>query len=198
MSDRSKKIEAQQREMPEPYEGNRPVPWLVILIVSAVFIWAIGYIWTTHQTNPPSYGDRRTAQDFKVAPFSAGGAIDGAQIYAAQCVACHQAGGQGLPGVFPPLAGSDWVNGKAALAVQIVLHGVTGELTVKGVQYNGMMPMFKDKLDDAQLAAVVSYIRSNFGNTAGPVDAATVASERKTTADHAQPWNGDAELSGMK
>src|SRR3546814_618651 len=140
MSERSKKMEAQQREMPEPYEGNRPVPWLVIIIVSAVFIWAIGYIWTTHQTNPPSYGDRRTAQDFQVAASSSVGAIDGAQIYAAQCVACHQAGGQGLPGVFPPLAGSEWVTGKAALTVQIVLHGVAGELTVKGTQYNGMMP----------------------------------------------------------
>ncbi|MGB6105218.1 MAG: cytochrome c [Pusillimonas sp.] len=198
MSDRSKKIEAQQREMPEPYEGNRPVPWLVILIVSAVFVWAIGYIWITHQTNPPAYGDRRTAQDFNVAAPSAGGAVNGAQIYTAQCVACHQASGQGLPGVFPPLAESEWVTGKAALAVQIVLHGVTGELTVAGTSYNGVMPMFKDKLDDAQIAAVVSYIRSSFGNAADPVDAAAVASERAATADHAQPWNGDAELSAMK
>lgn len=198
MSDRSKQDQAQQREQPEPYEGNRPVPWLVILIVSALFIWAIGYIWTTHQTNPPAYGDRRTAQDFNVAVASTGGTVDGAQIYAAQCVACHQATGQGLPGVFPPLAGSEWVNGKAALTIQIVLHGVTGPLTVKGAQYNGMMPMFKDKLDDAQLAAVVSHIRGNFGNTAEPVDAATVAAERKATADHAEPWNGDADLAGLK
>lgn len=198
MSDRSKKMEAQQREMPEPYEGNRPIPWLVILIVSAVFAWAVGYIGFTHQANPPSYGDRRSVQDFKVAAPSAGGVVDGAQIYAAQCVACHQASGKGLPGVFPPLAGSEWVTGKGALAVQIVLHGVTGELTVAGTAYNGMMPMFKDKLDDAQIAAVVSYIRGSFGNSAEPVDAATVASERAATADHVQPWNGDAELAGMK
>lgn len=198
MSDRSKKNQAQQREQPEPYEGNRPVPWLVILIVSALFIWAIAYMWTTYQSNPPAYGDRRTAQDFKVAATSTGGAVNGAQIYAAQCVACHQASGQGLPGVFPPLAGSEWVNGKAALTIQIVLHGVTGPLTVNGTEYNGMMPMFKDKLDDAQLAAVISYIRGNFGNSAEPVVAATVAAERKATADHAAPWNGDADLAGMK
>lgn len=198
MSDQSKKMEAQQREMPEPYEGNRPIPWLVILIVSAVFAWAVGYIGFTHQANPPSYGDRRSAQDFKVAAPSAGGVVDGAQVYAAQCVACHQASGKGLPGVFPPLAGSEWVTGKGALAVQIVLHGVTGELTVAGTAYNGMMPMFKDKLDDAQIAAVVSYIRGSFGNSAEPVDAVTVASERAATADHVQPWNGDAELAGMK
>ncbi|MCC2594788.1 cytochrome c [Pusillimonas sp. MFBS29] len=198
MSDRSKQNQAQQREQPEPYEGNRPVPWLVILIVSALFIWAVGYIWTTHQSNPPAYGDRRTAQDFKVAAASTGGAVDGAQIYAAQCVACHQASGQGLPGVFPPLAGSEWVNGKAALAIRIVLHGVTGTLTVKGTQYNGMMPMFKDKLNDAQMAALISHIRTNFGNSAGPVDEATVAAEREATADQAAPWNGDADLAAMK
>src|SRR5690606_4531294 len=169
---------AQQREMPEPYEGNRPVPWLVILIVSAVFVWAIGYIAVTHQTNPPSYGDRRTAQDFKVAAPAAGGAVDGAQVYTANCVACHQANGKGLPGVFPPLAGSEWVSGKPALAVQIVLHGVTGELTVAGQTYNGMMPTFKDKLDDAQIAAVVNYIRQHFDDVSGEIDAAMVASER--------------------
>ncbi|MDS1138809.1 cytochrome c [Pusillimonas sp. SM2304] len=198
MSDRSKKMEAQQREMPEPYEGNRPIPWLVIALVSAVFAWAVGYIGLTHQTNPPSYGDRRTALDFKVAAPSAGGVADGAQIYTAQCLACHQASGKGLPGVFPPLAGSEWVTGKGALTVQIVLHGVTGELTVAGTAYNGMMPMFKDKLDDGQIAAVISYIRGSFGNAAAPVDAATVASERAATADQAQPWNGDADLAGMK
>jgi mono/diheme cytochrome c family protein len=199
MSDSSKKIEAQQREMPEPYEGNRPIPWLVIIIVAGIFAWAISYIGFTHQTNPPSYGDRRTAADFKVAASSGGGgAVDGAQIYTAQCLACHQASGQGLPGVFPPLAGSEWVNGNATLAVQIVLHGVTGDLTVNGTHYNGQMPTFKDKLDDAQIAAVVSHIRSNFGNSAGPVDAATVKTEREATAAHTQPWNGDAELEALK
>src|SRR3546814_2284433 len=71
-----------------------------------------------------------------------------------------------LPGVFPPLANSEWVNGKASLTVQIVLHGVTGDLTVNGTHYNGHMPTFKDKLDDAQIAAVVSHIRGSFGNAA--------------------------------
>lgn len=198
MSDRSKKIEAQQREMPEPYEGNRPIPWLVITIVGALFVFAIAYMWATYQNNPPAYGDRRTAADFKVAAPGAGGAVDGGQLYTAQCLACHQAAGQGLPGVFPPLAGSEWVTGKESLVIQVVLHGVTGDLTVKGTHYNGLMPTFKDKLSDADIAAVVSHIRTSFGNSASKVDAATVKAEREATAAHAQPWSGDAELQGMR
>jgi mono/diheme cytochrome c family protein len=198
MSDRSKKIEAQQREMPEPYEGNRPIPWLVITIVGALFLFAIAYIWATYQNNPPSYGDRRTAADFKVAASGVGAAVDGAQLYTAHCLACHQAAGQGLPGVFPPLAGSEWVVGKESLAIQIVLHGISGDLTVKGTHYNGLMPTFKDKLGDAEIAAVVSHIRTSFGNSASKVVAATVKTEHESTAAHAQPWNGDAELQAMK
>ncbi|HUG58887.1 MAG TPA: cytochrome c [Candidimonas sp.] len=198
MSDRSKKTEAQRREMPEPYEGNRPIPWLVIIIVAGLFASAIAYIWINYQTNPASYGDHRSVVDFKVAAPSEGGMVDGAQIYTAQCLACHQATGQGLAGVFPPLAGSEWVVGKESLAIQIVLHGVTGDLTVNGVHYNGHMPTFKDKLGDAEIAAVISHIRTSFGNSASKVDAAKVKAEREATAAHAEPWNGDAELQAMK
>lgn len=198
MSDSTKKIEAQQREMPEPWEGNRPMPWLVILLVGAIFAWAIGYIGVTHQANPASYGDRRTEADFRPAVAAADGAIDGAQIYTAQCLACHQATGQGLPGVFPPLAGAEWVNGKEALAVQIVLHGVNGEIIVGGTTYKGAMPAFKDKLDDAQIAAVLTHVRSAFGNASSKIDAATVAAERAATQSQAAPWSGGDALQAFK
>ncbi len=197
MSDTSKKIEAQQREMPEPYEGNRPVPWLVIIIVSAIFAWAIGYIAWTHQTTAPVFGDRRTEADFKVAA-AGDGPIDGAQIYTAQCAACHQATGLGLPGVFPPLAESEWVLGKPEILAKIVLHGVSGDLTVNGTHYNGLMPTFQDKLNDAEIAAVLTHIRSSFGNSADKVDAELVKLERTASQGKSGPWNGDAELREMK
>lgn len=198
MSDSSKRTEAQQREMPEPYEGNRPVPWLVVILVGAAFVWSLAYIGITHQAVPASYGDRRGAADFAVVSASTGGVVDGAQIYATQCLACHQASGAGLPGVFPPLGESEWVTGNAALPIQIVLHGVTGDLVVKGTTYNGLMPTFKDKLDDAEVAAVVTYIRHGFGNDADGVDAAAVAAQREATATRATPWNGSAELQTLK
>lgn len=198
MSDVSKKIEAQQREMPEPYEQNRPVPWLVIIIVAGVFLWAIGYIWFTHQTDSPDMGDRRVAADFAVAASSASGAVDGAQIYTAQCLACHQATGAGLPGVFPPLAGSEFVQGKEAVVIQILLHGIDGEVVVKGNTYKGQMPEFGSKLNDAEIAAVLTHVRSSFGNTAGEVTPELVKDQRAATQSRNKPWGGDAELATLK
>ncbi|GAB2884262.1 cytochrome c [Paralcaligenes sp. KSB-10] len=190
--------EAQKREMPEPSEGSRPIPWAVIVIVAAAFLSAVAYLWMTPQSNDPSLGDHRIAADFAVAKSSSTGAVDGAQIYAAQCVACHQANGAGLPGVFPPLAESEWVLGKPEVAARIVLHGVTGPLKVKGATYNGQMPTFKDKLSDKEIAAVLTHVRSSFGNKADKVDEALVKKERAATQSHDKPWNGDAELDSMR
>ena len=193
--------EAQQRENPDPHEQGRPVPKLVLLTVAAVFAWAIYYILTTQGDDDPALGDRRTMSTLMAKPTGAAGAagaVDGAQIYGAQCVACHQASGGGLPGVFPPLAGSEWVTGKDALAAAILLHGVTGKLTVKGAAYNGQMPAFKDKLNDTELAAVLSHIRSQFGNSAAKVGADAVKAVREEGKERKNPWNGDEELEKLK
>ena len=188
-----KKTDAQAREMPEPYEQNRPIPWVVIVLVASIVLWAAGYIVFTHQTLAPDLGDRRIPEDFAVAT-APGGKVDGAQVYTAQCLACHQATGAGVPGVFPPLAGSEWVQGKPTGLIQIVLHGITGKLTVHGVEYNGQMPTFKDKLNDAEIAAVINHIRTSFGNQAEPIGVDMVEAEREATKDRTEPWNGDADL----
>jgi mono/diheme cytochrome c family protein len=184
--------------MPEPYESNHPVPWYVIVLVAGLFVWAIGYIWLNYSDAPSSLGDHRVAADFAVAKADKGGVIDGGQVYTSHCLACHQATGQGLPGVFPPLAGSEWVNGKASTMIQIVLHGINGSLTVKGATYKGQMPTFKDQLSDAEIAAVISHVRTSFGNSAGKVTADDVKAERAKTKDHTAPWNGNADLDKLK
>lgn len=191
--------DAQQRENPDPHEQGRPVPKLVLLAVSALFAWGVGYILLTQGDDDPALGDRRTLSTLAgKPPAAAGAAADGAQIYNAQCVACHQATGAGLPGVFPPLAGSEWVTGKETLAVNIVLHGISGKLTVRGAAYSGQMPAFKDKLNDAEVAAVLSHIRSQFGNGASGIDAATVQAVRGEGRERKDPWNGDEELDKLK
>ncbi|HUH40286.1 MAG TPA: cytochrome c [Castellaniella sp.] len=182
----------QKREQPEPYEGSRPVPKLVLSIIGILFVWAAYYIWSTYSPMPPALGDNRIAADFAV-PLTA----DGGQLYTANCVACHQANGAGVPGVFPPLAGSEWVTEDPAVTVRIVLHGIMGPLTVKGVQYNGEMPHFKEKFSDAEVAAVVNHIRTSFGNTASEIDDKLVKQEREATKDHPDHWNGDEELLPM-
>ncbi len=104
----------------------------------------------------------------------------GAEVYAT-CSACHQANGQGVPGAFPPLAGSEWVNGKGDIPIAIVLHGLQGPLTVKGQKYNGVMAPWGTTFNDDQIAAVVTYIRSQWGNKAPAVTKADVARVRAAT-----------------
>ncbi len=199
MTQDSFKDGAQRRENPDPHEKNRPVPRLIIAIVSLLLIWSVSYILLSHPSDDASLGDSRTMATLTGKPGAKpGGAVDGAQIYAAQCIACHQATGAGLPGVFPPLAGSEWVLAKDTVTPSIVLHGITGKLTVKGTAYNGAMPSFKDKLNDAEIAAVLSYVRSNFGNSADKISADTVKTVRDGSKDRTQPWNGDDELAKLK
>jgi mono/diheme cytochrome c family protein len=145
-----------------------------------------------------AYGDSRTPGALMAsagsAPASSGGAaVDGAQIFAAKCVACHQASGLGLPGAFPPLAGSEWVLGSDKILVQIPLHGITGSVQVKGATYNGAMPVF-NTLSDAEIAAVLSYVRSTWGNSAAAVSPATVAAGRKATESRSTPFASGEEV----
>lgn len=116
----------------------------------------------------------------------------GAEVYAT-CSACHQANGQGVPGAFPPLAGSEWVNGKGDIPIAIVLHGLQGPITVKGQKYNGVMAPWGTTFNDDQIAAVVTYIRSQWGNKAPAVTKADVARVRAATKARKGAWT-EAEL----
>ena len=95
------------------------------------------------------------------------------------------------------LAGSEWVAGKDITLAAIVLHGVSGPISVKGQAFNGAMPTFKEQLDDAQLAAVLSYLRSQWGNTSPAVTAEVVAGVRHATAARSAPFAGGHELSAL-
>ncbi len=192
------KNDARERENPDPTEKNRPVPKGLLLIVAAMVAFGVSYIVINQGNDAPELGDNRTLATLEGKPAGAGGAADGAQVYAANCVACHQATGAGLPGVFPPLAASEWVAAADKVPVNILLHGITGKLTVKDVAYSGQMPAFKEKLNDDEIAAVLSYVRSNFGNSAGKIAADIVKAEREAGKDRKDPWNGDEDLNKLK
>jgi mono/diheme cytochrome c family protein len=190
----------QSRENPEPQEGPRPIPSWVFVLVLGLMIVCVGYIIRSAPLLASTYGDQRTLSDL-AAKASAGPAgvahVDGGEIFAARCVACHQSTGSGLPGVFPPLAGSNWVNGRDTTLIQILLHGIQGTLTVNGASFNGVMPSFGAQLSDAEIAAVLTYVRSQWGNKGGPVGASQVASQRAATAARGEAWNGDADLTKL-
>ncbi len=100
-----------------------------------------------------------------------------AEIYQAKCFACHQANGAGIPNVFPPLAESEWVNGPAENLIRIQLRGLTGEIMVKGAKYNMAMPA-NAAMTDEDIASVLTYVRSNFGNKADAITADEVKALR--------------------
>lgn len=99
------------------------------------------------------------------------------ELYKSKCSACHQATGAGLPNVFPPLAESEWVNGPAENLIRIQLRGLMGEITVKGKKYNSVMPP-NVAMTDEEIASVLTYVRSNFGNKASAVTPEMVKAQR--------------------
>jgi cytochrome c oxidase cbb3-type subunit 2 len=105
-------------------------------------------------------------------------AVTGRDLYIANCSACHQAGGEGLPGVFPPLKGSGVVNkDDPAKHIQVVLNGTQGA-RAGGVIYAAGMPPFAGLLSDTEIADIIDYERSSWGNYGKPVTAGQVAAER--------------------
>ena len=191
---RRKSSDSHSKELEEPAEKQNPLPWYVTMAIGALLSWAIFYLSHAYMGVSFDEGDSRSAV-VAATGNAAAPAIDGGEIFQGKCVACHQANGAGVPGVFPPLAGSEWVTGKPERLASIPLHGIQGKLTVKGTAYNGMMPAFAALLTDAEIAAVLTYIRSQWGNKADAITEETVKKVREATKDKKTPWNGDEELS---
>ncbi|WP_332770360.1 c-type cytochrome [Phenylobacterium sp.] len=93
-------------------------------------------------------------------------AADGASLYKDNCAACHRPTGQGIPGAFPALAGSKFVQGDAKEPIGRVLHG------------RGGMPSFQDELTDLQIATILSYVRVSWGNKGKPINPTQVTALR--------------------
>jgi mono/diheme cytochrome c family protein len=110
------------------------------------------------------------------------------KVYSATCAACHQPTGSGLPEKYPPLAGSEIVAGDEERLIRIVLHGLRGDVEVQGEVFSGDMPGWGQTLSSAQIASVLTYVRSSWGNTSAPILTARVAEIRAATAKRKVPW----------
>jgi nitrite reductase (NO-forming) len=104
----------------------------------------------------------------------------GKRVFMQACLACHQGEGQGLPGVFPPLAKSDYLMADKARSISAITKGLSGAIKVNGTDYNGVMPPVA--LNDEQIANVLTYVRNSWGNEG---DAVTVDEVKKVRAEAA-------------
>lgn len=187
-------VGAQMREMADPKDGLAPTPVWLLLFFFGLAGWSGYYlssqsggfksdVYDENSSGAPQAQQKKAERQDPM--------ILGKQVFN-NCVQCHQENGQGVPGAFPPLAGSEWVLGSPDTLARIVLHGVQGEIQVKGATYNGEMPAW-EQLKNEQLAAVLTYVRASFGNNASAVDPALIAALRSQTASHQQHWTA-AEL----
>jgi len=132
-------------------------------------------------------GKEVTATDSAVAAPAPPAAATGAELAAGQavfqrvCAACHQLNGLGVPGVFPPLAGSPLLaEADPGRLIRIVLHGLQGPIEVHGQTYNSVMPPQGPLLQDREIAHALTYVRATWGNNAPPVTLEAVTQVRST------------------
>lgn len=166
------------REKGEPDEGFEPTPWWV-WTVSVLVLFVMGFYLgkysgtfgtVAHEVEmPPRVAEERIERE-----------VRGDQLYAGFCQPCHGSDGMGTPGRYPPLVGSRWVTGDAETPALIVLYGLEGPIEVLGQTYNEQMDPFGHRLNNREVAAVVNYIRTSWGNDAPEIDAERVAELRET------------------
>lgn len=154
-------------------------PLKTAFLIGAVAIGVAG----CSGSNSNSASSEATTAAATVAPVRTSAATttaaSGASVYTANCSSCHQANGQGTPGAFPPLAANPVVTGDPKGLIHIVKFGLSGKLQVGGKAYDGMMPSWSPQLSDGDVASVISYARSSWGNKAGAVTTADVSAVSK-------------------
>ena len=110
----------------------------------------------------------------------------GEGLFAGTCSVCHQANGAGLPGVFPPLAKSDFLAADVGRATRAVLQGLTGKVTVNSQEYNSVMPPM-NQLNDDEVANILTYVLNSWGNAGGRVTKDEVKKQRAAPPTAAAP-----------
>ncbi len=105
--------------------------------------------------------------------------VRGQRVYASICGACHQPSGSGIPNVFPPLAGSDYLNADRRRAISTVLNGLTGPVVVNGATFNSAMPALG--LSDEDVANALTYVFNSWNNAGHEITPAEVKAVRGAT-----------------
>lgn len=198
MSDEPKNISMDQQTQ----SAQRVVPmWFFVLILVLLFIGGVYFDRHSGWFNAQVYSPYQNAGQLETWQPKSGAAAmmaRGKQLYDLNCGTCHSPDGVGKPGQAPPLAGSEWVNAKNPKGfIAIPLQGLTGEIHVNGQTWNSSMAAMGAGLSDADLAAVISYIRTSWGNKGETVTADDVKAVRAAAAG--KPMiSGEAALKALE
>lgn len=172
------------------HERGATVPiWLIVVMFLLLYWGALYFDQNGAWFSPKVYAPLNSVQQVVDLNNTLGGpnpAEAGRAVYAKTCVACHQANGQGAPGQFPPLTGSEWVNEPGpGRIIRLVLQGLQGPITVKGQTYNNVMVPW-NALSNEDIADVLTYVRQNkeWGNDAPAVTPEQVQAVREKVKNH--------------
>jgi mono/diheme cytochrome c family protein len=187
------------REKEEPTEDFSPMPLLFVAMFMMLAFWAgIYLVWYSGEFSAFQYDETKVAgSGGDAGPREVDMMALGKRVYSQNCVACHQATGLGTPGVYPPLVGSDWVKDNPERLVKVLLSGLSGKVTVNGEQFENAMTPFK-KLKDQQIAAVLTFIRTNpdYQNGSHEVSEEMVKEVRAAYGERQDTWS-QAELEAI-
>jgi mono/diheme cytochrome c family protein len=196
---------AVKREKPDVQPGREPAPlWVFVASMAAMILgggYAGAYVGGFEFDNNSAYGGK--IEDPRPIKVDEGAALDpfqlamkkGGTVYN-NCQGCHQVSGAGQPGLIPPLAGSEWVTGGTERVIRVTLHGLSGQVTVRGATFNNVMPP-QGHLSDKELAQVLTYVRNAWGNQGTMITPEMVKKVREDASAQVGPWT-QAQLEPFK
>lgn len=189
------KLQQIAREKGEPEELNTPIP-LFLLLVCGLLLFFGGFYFSKYSGGfrgdvfdpnwHPGGGVAKVA-----APFDP--LVQGKKLFSRTCQQCHQGDGKGIPGVYPTLVGSPWLLNSDERPIKILIKGMSGPAVIEGVAYNGNMPPVGD-WKDRDIAAVLTYARQAWGNTAEPIAEELVSKVREEIKGQTKQWTPDEIL----
>lgn len=183
---------------PQPRPVLAPV-WLIVLMFLLFYWGAVYFDQNGAWFNPGVYAPYQTYTEVESFQPKGGGPdlARGKAVFDTICALCHGANGEGKPGQAPPLAGSEWAQGSPDRMIRIPLYGLSGPVTVKGQQFNLAMPAMGAALSPDDLAAVLVYIRTSWGNSGSVVTPDQVGAIKAKVGNHPQPFTA-AELTAIQ
>ena len=178
-----------QKQDAEPTAAHAPVPvWIIVLTLVLLFLGAVYFDHHSGWFDKQVYAPYTTAEELAFYQPKSGAAAmvaHGRTVYETVCGLCHGNDGLGKPNQAPPLAGSEWVAKDAESLARIPLAGLNGPIQVAGHEWNLSMAPMGAGSSDADLAAVLSYIRTSWGNNSGAVSADEVKAARAAISGNA-------------